>query len=550
MNNFQIRYLKLINHNSNTNYKNSLLEKMKIHILKTNKNLIVLAFLSFIIFVCRIISFRENSLDPDELEYLYAIRRCLIDPRPFVGFDSHTTGPMAIYLLALIKMLTGFSKLYQLRLITYFCFILPSLYFIYDAIKPGAKIIGATAFTVLVCISNFPSFGPYYDGIFCYNTEYQLLFYTSLLYWIIQQKPNKMRLIGIALLIFILPMVKFQAIPITLFFAIYIGLKFILAKEYEYLKFTVFAYAVFISIGLFYLVSNGLMEDFSYFYLTKNLSYMSSNALGQSSINPINFIHRVNQFYSFLYIFLLLFLYHLIKVLPKNKFFFRSFFLHPLTFSFSFLVISTITIVISKNDFGHYYIFLFLPTSIFIAELYHALNDHSESRNHIYALFMIILFVNFNFSFFGKSCELVWNKMNAKSVDHLTFGKPLNSIIEKELVDWLENHRQSKQEAILSIGWTQSQALYYQLQDDFKPMYSKSNFFYYKNSFETKNTLIFKKEETILIKALASEKPLFIVDTWNLLNELKGTQLLQFVANHYDLRLTLNKNKVYQRRSN
>ena len=91
---------------------------MKIHILKTNKNLIVLAFLSFIIFVCRIISFRENSLDPDELEYLYAIRRCLVDPRPFVGFDSHTTGPFAIYLLAMIKMLTGFSKLYQLRLIT------------------------------------------------------------------------------------------------------------------------------------------------------------------------------------------------------------------------------------------------------------------------------------------------------------------------------------------------------------------------------------------------------------------------------------------------
>ena len=59
------------------------------HYFKTHKNLIILAFLTFIIFVCRIISFRENSLDPDELEYLYSVRRCLIDPRPFVGFDSH-----------------------------------------------------------------------------------------------------------------------------------------------------------------------------------------------------------------------------------------------------------------------------------------------------------------------------------------------------------------------------------------------------------------------------------------------------------------------------
>ena len=521
------------------------------HYFKTHKNLIILAFLSFIIFVCRIISFRENSLDPDELEYLYAIRRCLVDPRPFVGFDSHTTGPFAIYLLALIKILTGFSKLYQLRLITFFCFILPSLYLIYDSIKPGAKIIGATAFTVLVCISNFPFFGQFYESIFSYNTEYQLLFFSTILYWLTQHKFNKMRLIWVALLIFILPLVKLQAIPITLFFASYISLKLILDKEYEYLKFTVFAYAVFTSIGLFYLVSNGLMEDFSYFYLTKNLAYMSSNALGPSSINPLNFIiHRTNLFYNFLYIFLLLFLYYLINKISESKFSFRSFFLHPLTYSFSFLVISAITIIISKNNFGHYSILLFLPTSIFIAELYHSLNNKNDSRNYIYAIFMIILFVNFNFSFLGKSCELIWNKMNANSVDHLTFGKPLNSIIEKELVDWLKNHRQSKQEAILSIGWTESQALYYKLQDDFKPMYSKSNFFYYKYSFETKNTVIFKKEESILIKALASEKPLFIVDTWNLLNELKGTQLPQFVANHYDLKLTLNKNKVYQRRSN
>ena len=81
-------------------------------------------------------------------------------------------------------------------------------------------------------------------------------------------------------------------------------------------------------------------------------------------------------------------------------------------------------------------------------------------------------------------------------------------------------------------------------------MYSKSNFFYYKNSFETKNARIFKNEETLLLNALEAEKPLFIVDTWNLLNELKGTRLPLFVANHYDLKLTLNKNKVYQRRSN
>ena len=521
------------------------------HYFKTHKNLIILAFLTFIIFVCRIISFRENSLDPDELEYLYSVRRCLIDPRPFVGFDSHTTGPLAIYLLAFFKILTGFSKLYQLRLITFFCFILPSLYMIYNAIKPGAKIIGATAFTVLVCHANFPLFGNYYDGVFCYNTEYQLLFYSSILYWITQQTYTKSSMVIVGLLLFILPLVKFQAIPITLFFAGYIGLTLIIKKEYALLKITAISYVACIFLGIVYLNYNGLLNDFIYSYVTKNLTYMSSNALGQSSINPLFFLHRIHQFYYFVYIFLLLFLYQVINPSTRSKFSLTSVLLHPLTFGFLFVSASAVTIIMSKNDFGHYYIFLFLPLSIFIAELYLALNNQSESKNHIYAIFMIILIVNFNFNFLAKSCELVWNKITDKPSEHLTFGKPYNSIVEKELVAWLKKHRPSKkEESLLAIGWTQAQVLYYELQDDFQPMYSKSNFFYYKNSFETKNALIFNKEEGILIKALETEKPLFIVDTWNLLNDLKGTKLPLYVTSHYDLKFTLNNNKVYQRKIN
>ena len=76
-----------------------------------NKKHIVFFLLAFILFFTRIISFREFSLDPDELEYLHSIRRCMDNPLPFYGFDNHTTGPFAIYLLVLIKLLIGFSKL-------------------------------------------------------------------------------------------------------------------------------------------------------------------------------------------------------------------------------------------------------------------------------------------------------------------------------------------------------------------------------------------------------------------------------------------------------
>ena len=93
--------------------------------LSHDKQLIwtIFGIISIILFVGRIISFRENSLDPDELEYMYAIRRCMENPSPFVGFDAHTSGPFAIYVLAFFKLMTGFSKLYQLRLISFFFFI-------------------------------------------------------------------------------------------------------------------------------------------------------------------------------------------------------------------------------------------------------------------------------------------------------------------------------------------------------------------------------------------------------------------------------------------
>ena len=71
-------------------------------------------------------------------------------------------------------------------------------------------------------------------------------------------------------------------------------------------------------------------------YFTKNLTYMSSNALGQSSINPLFFLHRIHQFYYFVYIFLLLFLYQVINPSTRSKFSLTSVLLHPLTFGFLF----------------------------------------------------------------------------------------------------------------------------------------------------------------------------------------------------------------------
>ena len=145
-----------------------------------------LALISILLLITRLISFRENSLEPDELEWLYDIRRCLVDPRPFVGFDSHTSGPFAIYILTLLKLVTSFSKLYQLRIISFIFFILPSLFLINKIAQKGTNQIAISVFAIMVSIINIPNPGPIYEAIFSYNSEYQILVLTSILFWIIR----------------------------------------------------------------------------------------------------------------------------------------------------------------------------------------------------------------------------------------------------------------------------------------------------------------------------------------------------------------------------
>ena len=317
------------------------------------KDYVVLFFFALILFVIRIISFREFSLDPDELEWLYDIRKCFIDPRPFVGFDAHTSGPFAIYLLALIKLLTGFSKLYQLRLISFFLFILPSLFLIYQISQKGAKLIGGLAFVVLICAKNFPDFGVFYDGIYSYNTEYQILLFTTLLFWILRNKNGVNYYVVYVLILFLLPYIKFQAIPYVLFFGGYLSIKLWKEKQWKMLIFLSSTYLIFNLIWLAFMYFEGIFPDFYHVYILKNLNYMSNSSFGEKGINPMNFLHRIQYYYQFIYIFLALFCYQLMQrfggILKTNLF---EILLAPISQSFFLLIVASAVIIISKNDFG------------------------------------------------------------------------------------------------------------------------------------------------------------------------------------------------------
>lgn len=523
------------------------------HLSGKHKDLYLLLGCSFLLFVTRIISFREFSLDPDELEWLYDVRKCLIDPRPFVGFDAHTTGPFAIYILALFQLLTGFSSLTHLRLISFFFFIIPSLFFVYHSLKKDTQLIGSLAFVVLLCSKNFADFGNFYDGIFSYNTEYQILIYTSILFWLLRAQKNGLSwIILFAFILFLLPFVKIQSIFITAFFGLYLTIQLFLKHHYKELKIFISSYLVLLLAWLFFLYYSDNWPNFIINYLEKNIQYLSDSTFEQSQINPINFLIRTHQYYRFAYIFVSVFVLMIILNLRKYKIQnFSVLFNQHISQSLLLLIASVVTIIISKNDFGHYYIYLFLPLSIFIADLFSLISTDLKSKNihqPLKIIFIATLLSNFNFDYLGKSISLVYEKFTKSTENKYDMGKPLLSLANPELIHYLQKNK-PKNASILVIGWTQAQAIYYLLQDDYRPINRSSHAFYLKNFLKDKNWFYFNKEQNNYLEDLQKDPPLFIVDTWVLMEDMKGQRLTNYILANYDYQISFSENKVYKRKS-
>lgn len=516
---------------------------------KLTTEFFTLSSLVTLIFLTRIIAFRENSLEPDEFEYLYAARKCLETPLPFLGFETHTTGPFAIYILALLKIITSFSKIYQLRLLSFFVFILPTFFIVYSLTKKQASYIGVVVFSVIVSCKNFPFFGPFYDGIFSYNTEHPLLVVTAILSYIILNKKTLRGVITFSLLLFCLPLIKFQAIPLTLFFGFYFWILLLINKQYYFLKTSLITFFSTIILWVLFLIFNGIFDEFYFVYISENLNYISNNAFGQESVNPLNFLHRLNTYYKFVILIILWGLFFSYQYIRKIGISFSSLLNHPIGFSGSFFIVSAITIILGKNDYGHYYVFLFLPTSLLASHIYMGLLELNYINKAFKPLFIVLLLSFFNFDYLFKSINLVTNIVLHKPTEHLRFGKPLQIVVDTKIVNWLKKHKEPNA-ALLSIGWDQSQVLYYLLQDDYKIMNRQTHFFFYKNGFETNDKTMFDGEEKMLMEDINKFPPLFIVDTWNIINPSRKTLLQKYVDKNYILVVNDTNYKVFKKIEN
>lgn len=494
----------------------------------------------FFIFLCiqfflRIISFRNFSLDPDELEWFYNVERCLINPAPYSGYDPHTTGPIAILILSALKLLTGFESLEGLRIVSFFFFIAPTFYILSKTVEKHAFFLLLITFTTISTISNFPYFGNYYDSIYCYNTEYQISVFLAAALYFQRKKTSKTALFLFVFLTAILPFIKFQSAPISAFLLLYQAIIFIKKKNYNYFRLLLIYGVISSAIILIpFIISSDLYDIFYQIYL-RNVIHLSWDFLGQSSFEPANFFNRVYRFYPFILVVSLVFILWILTQLSKLKMgeIIEKAFNSRSVFSFVLLMIASLCIMLGKNDFGHYYILLFVPFSLFICDFFTSITQQMPDKKVVFLFIVSLIIFQFNTFYAERSFTFTTGKITKNDKASFQFGKKLDELCPPEVSEWLITHKNPKNNKIICLGWTQAQVLYYQLRNDYTYVYRSSHSFYLEKSFELNSPIAFEKESEMLKEDLKNGLPQYIVDTNDFTKNYPNMWVSQLIANKY-----------------
>lgn len=503
----------------------------------------------------RIISFNKNVLNHDEIEWLYGIHRMLIDPTPFIGFEAHTSGPLSIYILSILNFFLENPQTIHLRFFSFFLLIVPSLALLFWGKKGYLNYAGLGFMTAMLSI-NFLPFKYLTEDFFCYNTEFQILFFTALLFSILQSNLTITRVFFYSLLLVLFIFIKIQVIFILIYFGLAMLFKLIYYRKPQLLIVYISSVILLLTLILSYLWISGILYEGFYIYIEKNILYQSKILGDQIDwLLVIKAILRVfyQQFLclslslGFCFAFLLFGLYRKKIKMPS---FSLSLLNHPLILSGGLFLVSLLTVLLSKNNFGHYYINAFFPMAIFFSELYQWLASKDFSRNAklAYKLVLLCCFIGAaNGQYLVKSYHYLM--ANHKERSKLKLGFPKGYKLDSRMKDWLVEHRSTGDQTILYLGWLGSEMLYYEFGHAFEPVYRSANFFWYQSTYESGNQHFFQHEEANLMEDLTKKPPFYIVDCENLLGKVHNTQFTRFIQAHYVLVRSEPSFKIFQRQN-
>jgi hypothetical protein len=471
------------------------------------------------VLIFRIDTFKDIIINIDEIQWLQQAELALKNPIPFVGFDSSTSGPFAIYIIAPLLKIVNSTSVVELRLYGLILVFVLTNYVLYNKSDIKISIISVILFSSFFLIIN--------RDFFSYNTEWPsiplILFLT--LFYIDKKKFKSFNVLAISFIIFSLPLIKFQFIIFSaFFFLVYL----IELRSSVYLALYLLSYLFYNTITIFIIYLTTGLENFYYYFFEKNFFYANNyndlkgwGETGNLFIYSTFFQKLINNFYVYIALFLFYFLFICFnkKIIYTLK---KSFFL------ISLFLITSATIFLPRTNFDHYYQLLFVPV---FSIIYVAIIKNSLLRK-ITIIVIVFLFV----PIISSVNNIIYNYLNNIST---------NTII-KNGEYWPEDQKVlktihvliKKEENVLFIGAPHDLICYYRFKNNknqfLSPFYFAHIEYFAKKS-KTDNQIrikLYRKERELFIKNLKT-KPKFIFDFGDRITSLNDYKINKYLKKSY-----------------
>lgn len=469
-----------------------------------------------LIYSVRKISFQNFILNYDEAEWIYCLKKMISNPLPYRGFDSNTTGPIAIYLLYPLSLISNNLSIISLRLYGLFFLIIPFLIFLNK--KRLYFAVNSLTYTSFLLIIK-PDF-------LAYNTEWLLipfLFIIHELYLKSIYSRDKPNLIILSALIIILPFIKFQSILFSTLYTLIICYNlFKHNRRKELYFFLLFLFIIFSSVLFLEHISIGY-SNFKYYFFDRNMHH-NNLMRGEKSLRDIFYIYRqqLKNIFSMYFLVILIIVFYLLC--------FKKYNIKTLLFRYEslLLIVTLLTILIPKTNFTHYFQLLFIPLTIIISKLIiYSTNHFKYEKYNLVFLCVIIFLLISNNSLFNKN-----------KIEKLNFTEIPNC-------DNLKSNLKTKS-SIFIFGWFKTLPIYYALRNDFEFINPSGHTFYLKIFKNNPNRFYYTKELNTTLKTLNSKLD-YVLDPEGEILIINDKKINFILSNKYKIIGQFRKGKIYKR---
>ncbi len=467
--------------------------------------------LIILIVLTRSVSFNDSILNIDETEWIYCLKKMISNPIPTTGFDANTSGPIAIYLLYPLYLISEKLYLSDLRIYGLIFLLIPFFLFIKKKLFESIT-YSSIYFTFLIMLNK---------DFLAYNTEWVIIPFLFILEHLSSTHKSFYTKSIYILIILVLPLIKFQAILFSVFFYIDLFLKdYKNNKNKELLK-TSYITTILIAITFSILFYNVNIMEFKHYYIDRNMFYSKFMQWGKSN-RDIFYIFR--QQLSNLF-FLQIIATIITTILLMKKFGIKII----TTFNREYIltIITLITIYIPKTNFTHYYQFLFFSLTILLAKKIIILADYSKKNQIKISIIFLIVLVGLGVN---NAINPFTNKDKNTSFNN---SKHLEKI--------------KKNSNVFILGCIEAEPLYYRLRNKINFKHISAHTYFLKSFSEINRGKYYKKELNRVINTLNSDID-FIIDPEGIIGILNENKINKIISRKYQKKDAFMKGFIYEKK--